>query len=119
MRNETATLVEQVKNEVSLLNVQILDKLDANISSNDKQSMLQLQQHLDQYWKNTQRYLNAGIELGRQLDQLKSQVPQGAINIKEQESIASVKSQLEEIKLLGDKLKANYFRMVSVKSHLE
>ena len=40
MRNETATLVEQVKNEVSLLNVQILDKLDANISANDKQSML-------------------------------------------------------------------------------
>ena len=81
--------------------------------------MLDLQQNLEKYSKNIQRHLNASIELGRQLDNLKSQVPQGAINIKEQESIASVNSQLEEIKLLGDKLRINHFRMISIKSYLE
>ena len=36
VRTETATVVEQVKNEISLFNVQILDKLDSNISVTDK-----------------------------------------------------------------------------------
>ena len=81
--------------------------------------MRKLQEELEAYWKGAQRHINSGVELGRELDKLKEQVPKEAIDIKAQDVIASVKQPLQAMKQLGDRLRTNNLRVMSIKSHLE
>ena len=75
-------MAAQIKDEVSVLSMKIIEKLDASIDSEDRKAVRKLQEELEAYWKGAQRHINSGVELGRELDKLKEQVPKEAIDIK-------------------------------------
>jgi len=64
------TLTVQIKDNVAGLLHSILEKLDSNISREDRQSLKQIQVQTQEFQKEIQRYLNQNVELGRDLEQL-------------------------------------------------
>ena len=53
----------------------ILEKLDSNISSDDRKSLKVIQKETEQFQNEIKKYLNANVELGQELTQLKASIP--------------------------------------------
>ena len=97
----------------------ILDKLDSNISTADKEAMKKIQVEAEEFQKEIQRYLNGNIELSRELDGIKKLIPRMSIDFKNETSVGSVKQPLELMKVFGGKLKTNSLRMNTIKDKLQ
>ena len=66
--------------------------------------MRQSKAEVEEYEKEIRRYLNGNIELKRELDEIKKQIPDTHIDFKNQDAIESVKPPLELLKVFGSKL---------------
>ena len=119
LQTECETLSAQIKDSISALQSMILDKLDSNISKEDKEGMRQIQVEAEEFQKEIQRYLNGNIELSRELEGIKKMIPRMSIDFKNETAVESVKQPLEMMKVFGGKLKTNQLRMITIKDKLQ
>lgn len=113
------TLTVQIKDNISELQLAILEKLDSNISKDDKQSLKQIQTATNDFQKEIQRFLNNNTELGHELVMLSNTIPVMPQQVKDLDHFDSIKGHLESMKTFGEKLELQELRMATIKDKLE
>lgn len=80
----------QIKETISSLLTETLEKLDSNVSDEDSLELKKILAQTQEFQKEIQRYLNGNVELGRDLGQLASKIPAMAPKVKDLDHIDSI-----------------------------
>ena len=96
-----------------------LEKLDSNISSEDRKALKVIQKEATEFQTEVKRYLNGNVELGRKLTELKAGIPQTVPQVRDLDRVTSVRGQLDEMKNFGESLKLAELRMATIKDKIE
>ena len=109
----------QIKDEISELLTRTLEKLDSNISSEDRKALKVIQKEATEFQTEVKRFLNNNVELGRKLPELKANIPKTVPQVRDLDHFTSLKTQLDEMKNFGESLKLAELRMATIKDKIE
>ena len=114
---ETATA--QIKDKIASLLLRILEKLDSNISKEDRESLKVIQKETQKFQIEIQKYLNNNVELGRELANLNTQIPTMTLQVKDLDHFNSLESQFKAMSAFSEKLKQQELRMQIIKDKID